>query len=45
MDSNNSINPILNITSGVDNQITTKSTQGDPLEHQLIISAVKTSKR
>ena len=24
--SNNSINPILNITSGVDNQITTKST-------------------
>ncbi len=41
--SNNSINPILNITSGVDNQITTKSTQGDPVEHQLIISAVKAS--
>ena len=41
--SNNSINPTLNITSGVDNQITTKSTQGDPVEHQLIISAVKSS--
>src|ERR671920_1376762 len=41
--SNNSINPTLNITSGVDNQITTKSTQGDPVEHQLIISAANAS--
>ena len=38
--SNNSTNPTLNITSGGDNQITIKSIQGDPEEHELVISAV-----
>jgi hypothetical protein len=38
--SNNSTNPTLNITSGIDNQITIKSIQGDPEEHELVISTV-----
>jgi hypothetical protein len=38
--SNNSTNPTLNITSGVDNQITVKSIQGDTEEHELIIKGI-----
>ncbi|MDF2736706.1 MAG: Cupredoxin-like domain [Nitrososphaeraceae archaeon] len=38
--SNNSTNPTLNITSGVDNQISIKSLEGDPEEHELIIEGV-----
>jgi hypothetical protein len=38
--SNNSTNPILNITSKVDNQITIKSTEGDKVEHELVIEGV-----
>ena len=38
--SNNSTNPTLNITSGVDNQITVKSIQGDTEEHELIIEGI-----
>jgi hypothetical protein len=38
--SNNSTNPTLNITSGVDNQITIKSIEGDQEEHELIIEGV-----
>jgi hypothetical protein len=38
--SNNSTNPTLNITSGVDNQITIKSLKGDPEEHELIIEGL-----
>jgi hypothetical protein len=37
---NNSTNPTLNITSGVDNQITVKSIQGDTEEHELIIESI-----
>lgn len=38
--SNNSINPALNITAGVDNQITVKSLKGDPEEHEIIIEGI-----
>jgi hypothetical protein len=38
--SNNSTNPTLNITSGVDNQIMIKSIGGDPEEHELIIEGI-----
>ena len=38
--SNNSTNPTLNITSGVDNQISIKSLEDDPEEHELIIEGV-----
>jgi hypothetical protein len=38
--SNNSTNPTLNITSGVDNQISIKSLEGDQEEHELIIEGV-----
>ena len=38
--SNNATNPTLNITSGVDNQITIRSTIGDPAEHELVIEGV-----
>jgi hypothetical protein len=38
--SNNTINPTLNITSGTDNEITTKSIPRDPTEHQLVIEGV-----
>jgi hypothetical protein len=38
--SNNSTNPTLNITSGVDNQIMIKSLEGDPEEHELIIEGI-----
>ena len=38
--STNSTNPTLNITSGLDNQITIKSIAGDEIEHQLIIEGV-----
>ena len=37
---NNATNPTLNITSGVDNQITIKSIPGDPTEHELVIEGV-----
>jgi hypothetical protein len=40
VDSNNSTNPTLNITSGVDNQIMIKSLEGDPEEHELIIEGI-----
>ena len=38
--SNNATNPTLNVTSGVDNQITIKSITGDPAEHELVIEGV-----
>jgi len=38
--SNNSTNPILNITSGVDNQINIKSMEGDSEEHELRIVGI-----
>jgi hypothetical protein len=38
--SHNSTNPTLNITSGVDNQISIKSLEGDQEEHELIIEGV-----
>src|SRR5688572_7443728 len=38
--STNSINPTLNITSGVDHQITIKSLEGDTEEHELIIKGI-----
>ena len=38
--SNNSINPTLNITAGVDNQINVKSLKGDPEEHEIIIEGI-----
>ncbi|MGB9167779.1 MAG: hypothetical protein WCB31_02515 [Nitrososphaeraceae archaeon] len=38
--SNNSINPTLNITAGVDNQITVKSLKDDPEEHEMIIEGI-----
>ena len=37
---NNSTNPTVNITSGVDNQILIKSIEGDPEEHELIIEGI-----
>jgi hypothetical protein len=40
--SNNSTNPTLNMTSGVDNQINIKSIQGDTEEHELIIEGIST---
>jgi len=41
--SNNSTNPTLNITSGVDHQINIKSVKGDPEEHELIIEGTSAS--
>lgn len=38
--SNNSINPTLNITAAVDNQITVKSLKDDPEEHEIIIEGI-----
>ena len=38
--SNNSTNPILNITAGVDNQITIKSMKGDSVEHEIRIEGI-----
>ncbi len=40
---NNSTNPTVNITSGVDNQISIKSIEGDPEEHELIIEGISAS--
>jgi hypothetical protein len=36
----NIINPTLNITSGIDNQITIKSLEGDSEEYELIIEGI-----
>lgn len=41
--SNNATNPTLNITSGVDNQITIKSLEDDPEEHELIIEGISSN--
>ena len=38
--SHNSTNPTLNITSGIDHQITIKSLEGDSEEHELIIEGM-----
>ena len=38
--SNNSINPTLNITAGVDNQVIVKSLKDDPEEHEIIIEGI-----
>ena len=43
IDSNNTINPTLIITSGVNNQITVKSLQNDSQEHELIIEGITSS--
>jgi hypothetical protein len=37
IDSNNNINPTLNMTSEVDNQITINSLKGDTEEHEIVI--------
>ena len=37
---NSTTNPVLNITSGVDNQITIKSMEGDSVEHELRIEGI-----
>jgi hypothetical protein len=39
-DGNKLVNPTLNLTSGVDNQITVKSLQNDSPEHQIIIEGI-----
>ena len=38
--SNNAINPTLNITSGIENQIAIKSMEGDKVEHELVIEGI-----
>jgi hypothetical protein len=43
VDSNNSINPTLIVTSGENNQITVKSLQNDSQEHDLIIEGITSS--
>ena len=40
IDSNDNINPTLNMTSGVDNQITIKSLEGDSEEHEITIEGI-----
>src|ERR671911_240842 len=40
IDSNTNINPTLNMTSRVDNQITIKSLKGDSEEHEIVIEGV-----
>ena len=43
-DTNSNVtNPTLNITSGVENQITIKSVKGDPEEHELIIEGISSN--
>jgi plastocyanin len=39
-DNNKFVNPTLNLTSGVDNQITVKSLQNDSPEHEIIIDGI-----
>ena len=39
-DDNKFVNPTLNLTSGVDNQITVKSLQNDSEEHEIIIEGI-----
>ncbi len=39
-DGNKLVNPTLNLTSGVDNQITVKSLQNDSPEHEIIIDGI-----
>ena len=39
-DDNKFVNPILNLTSGIDNQITVKSLQNDSEEHEIIIEGI-----
>jgi plastocyanin len=39
-DDNKFVNPTLNLTSGVDNQITVKSLQNDFEEHEIIIEGI-----
>jgi hypothetical protein len=39
-DGNKLVNPTLNLTSGIDNQITVKSLQNDSPEHQIIIDGI-----
>jgi len=43
VDSTNSINPTLIVTSGVNNQITIKSLKNDSQEHAFIIEGITTS--
>jgi len=43
IDSNNTINPTLIITSGVNNQISIKSLKDDSQEHDLIIEGITSS--
>jgi hypothetical protein len=40
MDSNDTVNPVLNIVLGQDNKITIKSLPDDPEEHELIIEGI-----
>lgn len=40
---NNAINPTLNMTAGIDNEITVKSLEGDSAEHELVIEGVSST--
>jgi plastocyanin len=39
-DDNKFVNPTLNLTSGIDNQISVKSLQNDSEEHEIIIEGI-----
>jgi plastocyanin len=39
----NAINPTLNMTAGIDNEITVKSLEGDYAEHELVIEGVSSN--
>jgi hypothetical protein len=39
----NAINPTLNMTAGIDNEITVKSLEGDSAEHELVIEGVSSN--
>ncbi len=39
----NAINPTLNVTAGIDNEITVKSLEGDSAEHELVIEGVSSN--
>src|SRR5215211_7765461 len=39
----NAINPTLNMTAGIDNEITVKSLEGDSAEHELVIEGISSN--
>src|SRR5215204_3766912 len=42
-DDTNAINPTLNMTAGIDNEITVKSLEGDSAEHELVIEGISSN--